>query len=117
VSFFESTESKIVAVQCIIIWTTLLIAIIKFVRHRDDSEGFHGAILKGKSEHASGKTGSNSGAPMLNFVTIDEIYEMPLEMLQSVPKEQMEQLPPDKRQLVKRRINDLIQEERAKQNK
>jgi len=116
-SFFESTESKIVAVQCIIIWTTFLIAIIKFTRHRDDSEDFHGAILKGKSEHSAGKASSTSGAPMLNFVTVDEIYEMPLEMLQSVPKEQMEQLPPDKKQLVKRRINDLIQEERAKKNK
>ncbi|MDR2555587.1 MAG: hypothetical protein LBC64_09195 [Fibromonadaceae bacterium] len=65
----------------------------------------------------AGKASSTSGTPMLNFVTIDEIYEMPLEMLQSVPKEQMEQLPPDKRQLVRRRINDLVQEERAKQNK
>jgi hypothetical protein len=115
--FFESTESKIVAIQCVIIWTTFLIAIIKFTRHRDENEDFHGAILKNKGQHMAGKASSTSGTPMLNFVTIDEIYEMPLEMLQSVPKEQMEQLPPDKRQLVRRRINDLVQEERAKQNK
>jgi len=118
-SFFESTEAKIVAVQCIIAWLTLLIAIIKFTRHSDESESLQGMIVRENNEHSTRKASSTSGggAPMLNFVTVDEIYEMPLEMLQSVPKEQMEQLPPDKKQLVKRRINDLIQEERAKKNK
>jgi hypothetical protein len=68
-----------------------------------------------------GYTGKSSGsskhAPMLNFVTVDEIYEMSLEVLQSVPEEQMNQLPLDKKAIVKRRINELIQAERIKKNK
>ena len=113
---WENTESKIFIIQCVIIWTTLLIAIIKCARYGGESEESQGIVIKSNKEYKA-KTSSKPNAPMLNFVTIDEIYEMPLEMLQSVPQEQMEQLPPDKRQLVKRRLNELIQAERAKQNK
>jgi hypothetical protein len=42
---------------------------------------------------------------------------MSLEELQSVPQEHLAQLPPDKREIVRRRINDLMQAERAKKNK
>jgi len=114
---WESTESKIFIVQCVIIWTTLLIAIIKFARYKEEGEDFQGTVVRDNNKYAAKKTSSKPSSPMLTFVTVDEIYDMPLEVLQSVPKEHMEQLPPDKREIVKRRLNELIQAERAKKNK
>jgi hypothetical protein len=116
-SIWESADFKVLIVQCIIIWATLLTAIIKCAKYKGDREELHGASAKGKEKYAATRMASKPTAPMLSFVTVDEIYNMSLEVLQSVPKEQMEQLPPDKRAIVKRRVNELIQAERIKQNK
>ncbi len=110
------TEFIIFVVQCAIIWITLFIAIIMCVRHKD--EDLQGASAKGNKEYRGKRADSSKpSAPMLNFVTVDEIYSMPLEVLQSVPEEHMNQLPLDKKAIVKRRINELIQAERAERNK
>jgi len=100
-------------------WITLIVAIVIFARQGREGKELHELAAHHKKMLASSgaQQDSKPHAPMLNFVTVDEIYEMSLEVLRSVPKEQMEQLPPDKKAIVKRRMNDLIQEERAKQNK
>jgi len=115
---WNDTEFIIFIVQCVIIWTTLLVAIIMCMRNKNESEDSQGTITKRNGEYMAKKSDSSKpSSPMLNFVTVDEIYDMPLEVLQSVPEEQMNQLPLDKKAIVKRRINELIQAERAKKNK
>jgi len=117
VPIWENSEFRIMIIQCIITWTTLLVAIIMCTRSSNEKNESHEASAKDKKESTAKKADSKPKPPMLNFVTVDEIYEMPLEVLQSVPKEHLEQLPMDKREIVRRRINDLVQAERIKKNK
>jgi len=118
VFIWENTEARILLIECVIIWTTLFIAIIMCTRDYSGNQDLPGTTTKdAKGQNTGAKADSKPKPPMLNFVTVDEIYNMPLEVLQSVPKEHLEQLPMDKRAIVKRRINELIQAERAKQNK
>ena len=114
---WENIESKIFFIECIIIWTTLLIAIIMCSRDYSQDKELQKTVTNEKKDLAGKHADAKPKPPTLNFVTVDEIYNMPLEVLQSVPKEHLEQLPMDKRAIVKRRINELIQAERAKQNK
>lgn len=114
---FEDTNFNIFIIQCAVTWITLIIAIIMCVRNYSTKAEAQATGTSGKDAYVGKQVAAKSNAPMLNFVTVDEIFNMSLEVLQSVPPEQMEQLPPDKKQIVKRRINDLIQEERKKQNK
>ncbi|MCL2261068.1 MAG: hypothetical protein FWC15_06925 [Fibromonadales bacterium] len=114
---FENPDFQVFIIQCAITWIIILAAIIMCVRDYSPKAEIQGASTKNKATNEGKHADSKPQAPMLNFVTVDEIFNMSLEVLQSVPPEHMEQLPPDKKQIVKRRINDLIQEERKKQNK
>ena len=115
---WRNTELIIFIVQCVVIWGTLLTAIIMCARYKGEGEDLQETVAKANKESAGKKADSlKPNVPMLNFVTVDEIYSMGLEELQSVPEEQIERLPLDKKMIVKRRINELIQAERAKKNK
>jgi len=119
VPIWENTEFRIFIVQCVVAWATLLIAIKMCLSSKGDEEKKEEQrMIAGDNRgYAEKRANLKPNAPMLTFVTADEIYSMSLEELQSVPQEHLDQLPLDKRAIVKRRINDLVQAERAKKNK
>jgi len=112
-----NAEFKIFIIQCVVIWATLLTAIIMCARYNSERGNLQVAAARDKKSAEKKSTSLKPNPPMLNFVTVDEIYNMSLEELQSVPEEHIMQLPLDKRMIVKRRINELIQADRAKKNK
>jgi hypothetical protein len=115
---WESTDFKILVIQSVIIWGTLLAAIIMLSKYKGERGESQGEAAKSKKKgSAKGDSPDANKKFALSFITAEEINAMSLEMLQSVPAEQMEQLPHDKREIVRKRINDLMQEERKKRNK
>jgi len=114
---WEDPNFRVFVFQCAATWITIIAAIVMCTKDYSPKIDVHGASVKSKATQEGKHADAKPQAPMLNFVTVDEIFNMSLEVLQSVPPEHMEQLPPDKKQIVKRRINDLIQEERKKKNK
>ena len=99
---WESSDFKILVIQSVIIWATLITAIVMLARFKGDRGEAKRRAAEGRRMAAKRARVAEArpNAPMLTFVTADEIYAMSLEELQSVPQEHLAQLPPDKREIV-----------------